>query len=353
RFYTGSMFPAAYRNQVIIARHGSWNRSTKIGGDLVLMKLKPDGTFRSMEPFVTGFLQNNNYVGRPVDVLVMKDGSLLVSDDYNGSVSRGGYGAQRPAAGRYPLLGVEGGTPPPSNLFLPPAFSHVFWRPHAQPRGRGHSRWFVCAAARRTVARRAPADLLRLPWRKGDIAAARNTLARRAAGLLHDGAAPHVPRQAAHHRTDERDGEGAHRRRLAKGRRHHFEIAAAGAGFRHPRRRPHGTSARAEPKKPLQFLSPIQLCRARERSPARRPARGLPAQGAARLQGQFTTRLRCPDVRGRLRHEGRGVRRPRLLPRPAEVTRAACAQDRPVIPPAPQSPPARARPSARPRRSDS
>jgi glucose/arabinose dehydrogenase len=53
-----------------------------------------------MEPFVTGFLQNNNYVGRPVDVLVMKDGSLLVSDDYNGAVYRVSYGAQRTAAGR-------------------------------------------------------------------------------------------------------------------------------------------------------------------------------------------------------------------------------------------------------------
>ncbi len=100
RFYTGTMFPAAYRNQIIIARHGSWNRTSKIGGDLVVVKLKPDGTFRSMEPFVTGFLQNNNYVGRPVDVLVMKDGSLLVSDDYNGAVYRVSYGAQRTAAGR-------------------------------------------------------------------------------------------------------------------------------------------------------------------------------------------------------------------------------------------------------------
>src|SRR6266446_6288398 len=97
RFYTGSMFPAAYRNQIIIARHGSWNRSTKIGGDLVVVKLKPDGTFRSMEPFVTGFIQNNNYVGRPADVMVMKDGSLLVSDDYNGAVYRVSYGPQRTA----------------------------------------------------------------------------------------------------------------------------------------------------------------------------------------------------------------------------------------------------------------
>ena len=53
----------------------------KIGGDVVVIKLNGDGTFRSMEPFITGFIQNNNYVGRPVDVLPMKDGSMLVSDD--------------------------------------------------------------------------------------------------------------------------------------------------------------------------------------------------------------------------------------------------------------------------------
>jgi glucose/arabinose dehydrogenase len=61
----------------------------------VLVKLKPDGSFRSMEPFVTGFIQNNNYVGRPADVMVMKDGSLLVSDDYNGAVYRVSYGSPR------------------------------------------------------------------------------------------------------------------------------------------------------------------------------------------------------------------------------------------------------------------
>jgi len=98
RFYTGSSFPAAFRNQIIIARHGSWNRTNKAGGDLVLVKLKPDGTFASMEPFVTGFLDNNKYVGRPVDVLVMKDGSLLVSDDYNGAVYRISYGRERHAS---------------------------------------------------------------------------------------------------------------------------------------------------------------------------------------------------------------------------------------------------------------
>jgi glucose/arabinose dehydrogenase len=95
RFYTGTMFPAAYRNQVIVARHGSWNRTNKAGGDLVLVKLKPDGSFASMEPFVTGFLENNSYIGRPADVMVMKDGSLLVSDDFNGAVYRVSYGKDR------------------------------------------------------------------------------------------------------------------------------------------------------------------------------------------------------------------------------------------------------------------
>jgi glucose/arabinose dehydrogenase len=97
RFYTGNAFPAAYKNQIIMARHGSWNRTNKVGGDVVLVKLKPDGTYSGMEPFITGFLENNNYVGRPADVMVMKDGSLLVSDDYNGAVYRVSYGNARAA----------------------------------------------------------------------------------------------------------------------------------------------------------------------------------------------------------------------------------------------------------------
>ena len=88
KFYTGNGFGNEYRNAIFLARHGSWNRSVKIGGDVVAIKLNGDGSFRSMEPFITGFIQNNNYVGRPVDVLPMKDGSMLVSDDYNGAVYR-------------------------------------------------------------------------------------------------------------------------------------------------------------------------------------------------------------------------------------------------------------------------
>jgi glucose/arabinose dehydrogenase len=55
-------------------------------------KLNPDGSVKSIEPFLTGFLENNNYVARPIDVEVMKDGSLLVSDDFNGAVYRVSYG---------------------------------------------------------------------------------------------------------------------------------------------------------------------------------------------------------------------------------------------------------------------
>ena len=97
RFYTGSMFPKAYKNVAIIARHGSWNRSKKVGGDLVIAKLKKDGTMKSLEPFLTGFVEDNKYIGRPVDVLQMKDGSLLVSDDWNGAVYRITYGKQKVA----------------------------------------------------------------------------------------------------------------------------------------------------------------------------------------------------------------------------------------------------------------
>jgi len=98
RFYTGNMFPKAYKNAIIIARHGSWNKSNKQGGDVVVVKLNKDGTVKSMEPFITGFLEDNKYVGRPVDVMQLKDGSILVSDDWNGAVYRVTYGKPKVAA---------------------------------------------------------------------------------------------------------------------------------------------------------------------------------------------------------------------------------------------------------------
>jgi glucose/arabinose dehydrogenase len=97
RFYTGNMFPKSYKNVIFVARHGSWNRSKKFGGDVAVVKLNKDGTVKSIEPFLTGFLENNSYVGRPVDVMQMKDGSLLVSDDWNGAVYRITYGKPKMA----------------------------------------------------------------------------------------------------------------------------------------------------------------------------------------------------------------------------------------------------------------
>lgn len=93
RFYTGHMFPRSYHDAIFIAEHGSWNKSHKIGGEIVVARLNRDGTVHSIQPFLTGFLQNNHYVGRPVDVEWMKDGSMLVSDDWNGAVYRVTYGA--------------------------------------------------------------------------------------------------------------------------------------------------------------------------------------------------------------------------------------------------------------------
>jgi glucose/arabinose dehydrogenase len=92
RFYTGTMFPAEYRGAIFVARHGSWNRSHKFGGDIAVVKLNRDGSVKSVEPFITGFIVDNKYIGRPVDVQPMKDGSLLISDDYDGAVYRVTYG---------------------------------------------------------------------------------------------------------------------------------------------------------------------------------------------------------------------------------------------------------------------
>ncbi|MFZ0986031.1 MAG: PQQ-dependent sugar dehydrogenase, partial [Pseudolabrys sp.] len=99
RFYTGKMFPAKYKNALFLARHGSWNRTTKFGGDVIAIYLNKDGTVKSSEPFITGFIDNNNYIGRPVDVEFMADGSMLLSDDWNGAIYRITYGKAQ-VAGR-------------------------------------------------------------------------------------------------------------------------------------------------------------------------------------------------------------------------------------------------------------
>jgi glucose/arabinose dehydrogenase len=95
RFYSGRMFPNDYRDAIFVARHGSWNRSRKIGGDVIVLHLNKEGSVQSMEPFLTGFLADNSFLGRPVDVEQMRDGSLLISDDWNGVVYRVIYGRRR------------------------------------------------------------------------------------------------------------------------------------------------------------------------------------------------------------------------------------------------------------------
>ena len=94
KFYTGKMFPKEYQNSMIIAQHGSWNRDPKHGYNLIRVTVDAKGKATS-HPFVDGFLENAAgdppMWGRPVDVLQMKDGSILFSDDYNGIIYRVSY----------------------------------------------------------------------------------------------------------------------------------------------------------------------------------------------------------------------------------------------------------------------
>ena len=88
-FYTGKMFPEKYQGAIFIARHGPWNRTVKYSDVSVAF---PDGKGgATVEPFMTGFVENNTYLGRPVDFLVLKDGSMLVSDDHAGAIYRISY----------------------------------------------------------------------------------------------------------------------------------------------------------------------------------------------------------------------------------------------------------------------
>ena len=89
-FYTGGMFPGEYHGQLFIAEHGSWNRSKKIGYRVTLVRLEGNRAI-SYEPFAYGWLQGEQYTGRPVDLVVKEDGSLLLSDDHAGRIYRNRY----------------------------------------------------------------------------------------------------------------------------------------------------------------------------------------------------------------------------------------------------------------------
>lgn len=92
-FYSGKSFPAKYQGGIFIAQHGSWNRTDPIGARVMFTSLDSDGNAAATEVFASGWLNEGTgeYLGRPVDVLVLPDGSILVSDDLAGAIYRISY----------------------------------------------------------------------------------------------------------------------------------------------------------------------------------------------------------------------------------------------------------------------
>jgi glucose/arabinose dehydrogenase len=88
--YTGKMFPKEYQGAIFSAQHGSWNRTVPVGARVMITRVKEDGTApEGSKPFAEGWLNGDGeYDGRPVDVAQLRDGSLLVSDDFAGAVYR-------------------------------------------------------------------------------------------------------------------------------------------------------------------------------------------------------------------------------------------------------------------------
>ena len=111
RFYTGAMFPAAYRHRLFVAEHGSWNRSRKSGYRIMQATIE-DGKVTDYSVFAEGFLDaaKDTAWGRPVDLLVMPDGALLVSDDHANAVYRIAFNkvmAVAPDAAPKPIPGAR------------------------------------------------------------------------------------------------------------------------------------------------------------------------------------------------------------------------------------------------------
>lgn len=93
-FYTGKMFPNQYKNAIFSAQHGSWNRTTPVGARVMVTMIDVDGN-ATMEPFAEGWIdENGEYLGRPMDVAQLRDGSILVSDDLVGAIYRIWYEAE-------------------------------------------------------------------------------------------------------------------------------------------------------------------------------------------------------------------------------------------------------------------
>ena len=92
KFYTGDQFPAEYKNSILIAEHGSWNRHKYQGGRIVRVTASPDGKNAKEEVFASGWIEGDQgYLGRPADIVLAKDGSILVADDWAGAIYRISY----------------------------------------------------------------------------------------------------------------------------------------------------------------------------------------------------------------------------------------------------------------------
>jgi glucose/arabinose dehydrogenase len=89
-FYTGGMFPAEYKNRMFLAQRGSWNKTQKSGFRVMMVTLR-SGDVPKYEVFAEGWLQGDQFWGRPVYTTQMKDGSLLIADDYAGAIYRVSY----------------------------------------------------------------------------------------------------------------------------------------------------------------------------------------------------------------------------------------------------------------------
>jgi glucose/arabinose dehydrogenase len=92
KFYTGDQFPSEYKNSILIAEHGSWNRHKYQGGRIVRINVGPDGKNAKQEVFASGWIEGDQgYLGRPDDIILAKDGSILVADDWAGAIYRISY----------------------------------------------------------------------------------------------------------------------------------------------------------------------------------------------------------------------------------------------------------------------
>ena len=92
-FYTGNKFPERYKRGVFTTQHGSWNRTVPVGARVLFTPLNEDGTAGEQEEFAAGWLTSDGeYIGRPIALTQLRDGSLLVSDDFAGAIYRISYG---------------------------------------------------------------------------------------------------------------------------------------------------------------------------------------------------------------------------------------------------------------------